>query len=164
MNKNKTASGNWRLPEKSLLDEGFSQPHYNIIPIVSEAYFEIEVNNLSKVEAAEYYYDLGFNVIPLEKGGKRPIGKWHILKTTRLSKQAATLKSYGNNIGVLTGRTSQNLFVIDCDSREGFYQQVKRLNSYGLANWLVETPRGGHIWLLSKDGEVREWKAGAIVS
>ena len=58
------------------------------------------------------------------------------------------------NIAVMCGRTSDNLFVLDCETKESFAHCIHMLQTRHIPLWAVVTARGGHIYLRSKDGEV----------
>jgi predicted transcriptional regulator len=109
----------------------------------------------SENEATELY-DLGFNVFPMKSGMKHPAGNWAVLNSTRLERNV--LENWNRrermNLAVMVGHTSRNLFIIDCDSKESFEYWQQELGNRDLAKWVVNSSSGGHIWLLSGDGEV----------
>ena len=113
------------------------------------------INVNSKVEAVQELYALGFNVLPLEFGSKKPAGNWKMLQTTRLPAGCLEWQFEGRNIGVLVGRTSMNLFVVDCDTDEAFNYWSSILHAKGLDKWIVSSVHGGHFWFLSEEGEVK---------
>lgn len=59
------------------------------------------------------------------------------------------------NLAVIPGRTSGNLFVIDCESPEAFRHHWEAAQARGLAPWAAETPRGGQLYFLCAEGEVK---------
>jgi hypothetical protein len=64
----------------------------------------------------------------------------------------------GANIGVMTGRTSGNLFSLDCDSMRT-YQLVKDvLDTLDLSYWQYESYRGGIFLMRLLEGEAKNGK------
>src|SRR5207302_1977381 len=55
---------------------------------------------------------------------------------------------------VLTGRHSNNLFVLDCDSPENFNRIRQALSDRNLNGWVRNSARGGQFWFRSVQGEV----------
>jgi hypothetical protein len=109
----------------------------------------------SKIIAVQELYAIGFNVLPLEYGTKKSAGDWKVLQTTRLPAYCLESQFRHRNVGVLVGRTSMNLFVVDCDSNESFNFWAEKLGKKGWDKWVVGSNRGGHFWFLSSDGEVK---------
>lgn len=103
-------------------------------------------------------YDMGLNTFP------QPIGKkgglpWKSLQFNRLDRDdrrygLQTLFAGKINLAVMCGRTSGNLFVIDCESRESLRHHMAQLHQRRIPLWVVQTARGGHIYLRARDGEV----------
>lgn len=94
------------------------------------------------------YCDMGFSVIPIIPGQKKPMIKWEQYQTTRANR--AQIESWWEkwpnaNIGIVTGEIS-DLFVVDIDTAEG----QANLLEYGfdsIVNPTVKTPRDGqHIY------------------
>lgn len=109
-------------------------------------------------ELACQYHDLGLNPFPLPYGEKMGY-PWKQLQYTRLDRNhplfgIRALTSERCNIAIMTGRTSGNLFVIDCESSDEFAYQVSMVQSRGIPLWTVKTSRGGHIYLRCKEGEI----------
>jgi hypothetical protein len=161
--KKETASRHWRQVENITSDHDISSIYFNTFDRQNKpAHGHIDANYGSVNEAALELFDLGLNVLPVKWGKKKPIGPWKILMSTRLPREAIDSEFRKVNLGVLTGRLSRNLFVVDCDSRASFDDERERLNSFGLAKWVVNTHKGGHIWLFSVDGEVQNFQQGGI--
>jgi hypothetical protein len=59
------------------------------------------------------------------------------------------------NLAVLCGRLSRNLFVLDCDESRLFERIGWELKNRKISPWIVASERGGHYWLLSDGGEVK---------
>lgn len=118
--------------------------------------------------AARHYYRLGLNVFALERGEKETHYKWGILKTTRLVDPDAlhpttpalysemfNLAFRDANIAIITGATSRNLTVLDCENAHSAELHRKEFERRGLHPWIVRTARGMHFWLLSQDGTLQ---------
>jgi hypothetical protein len=107
---------------------------------------------------ARELYDLGFNVFPQPFGKKFGL-PWKQLQYTRLD---ATDIRYGIealhqgkcNIAIMCGRTSGNLFVIDCETQDALNHHIAEAKARSIPLWIVETARGGHIYLRCIEGEV----------
>lgn len=124
-----------------------------------------EVFSLPMVES-HVLFDQGLNVFP------QPLGKkggypWRALRYTRLardSKKASLREAFlGNcNLAVMCGRTSGDLFVIDCETPKALSHHMEQLRKRSIPLWVVKTARGGHIYLRSTRGEVESIPAGVI--
>ena len=64
----------------------------------------------------------------------------------------------GANIGVMTGRTSGNLFALDCDSLRTYQLVQSALDNLGLSYWQYESYRGGVFLMRLLEGEVKNGK------
>lgn len=117
-------------------------------------------------EEAVRLYAIGLNVFP------QPLGKkggypWRKLQYTRLHPThdtygLKTLFSSRCNLAVMCGHTSDNLFVIDCESKIAFEHSLKQLRTRNIPIWAAETARGGHIYLHSNSGEVENVAPGQL--
>jgi len=70
---------------------------------------------------AQKYYELGFSIMPLKKGDKRPLLAWEQFQKTRPTQEQIDewCRVYPDaNIAIITGRVS-NLVVLDIDGPEG---------------------------------------------
>jgi len=67
------------------------------------------------------------------------------------------------NIGIMCGRTSRNLFVIDCETQDALEFHKKQMQLRNLPLWISETQRGGHIYMFSADGEVTNIPTGTLI-
>jgi len=130
--------------------------------ILEEYERAVDINNMDILTAANYYYDLGLNILPLKHKTKIPIMKWESLQNRRLPRSVIERLFRHRNLGVITGRSSMNLFVLDCDDQNTFNEQLDFLESDDLARWVVSTHRGGHIWLMSNNCEVNNYKDGKL--
>ncbi len=113
-------------------------------------------------------HDLGLNVFP------QPIGKkggfpWKALQFNRLERDHAR---YGlqpvfagnTNLAIMCGRTSGNLFVIDCESPAALRYHMQQLHQRQIPLWVVRTARGGHIYLRAAEGEVHNVVPGILAN
>lgn len=111
-------------------------------------------------------YQLGFNVFPQPVGKKAGL-PWKRLQYTRLH---PTHPHYGLkplfsrlcNTAIMCGRTSGNLFIIDCESEETLNYHLREMRKRRIPVWAVKTSRGGHIYLRSAEGEVANIEPGII--
>lgn len=111
-------------------------------------------------------YDRGLNVFPQPIGAKGGY-PWKQLQYTRLNREdelhgLLPLFAGQCNLAVMCGRTSGNLFVIDCESSHAFHYHCVQLEQRNIPVWSVETARGGHIYLRCEEGEVNNIKPGIL--
>lgn len=105
---------------------------------------------MSLMETALQLTSEGIAVIPCVKGAKEPaIASWLPFQENLPSELQVTAWFSGNNrnLGIICGKVSGNLLVVDCDSQEAYETFIK---SYGalLGNCpVVKTARGYHIYL-----------------
>jgi hypothetical protein len=105
------------------------------------------------LEEALKYLEMGYSVIPLRQGDKRPLVKWESFQKERATK-AMLISWWSNepnaNIGIVTGKIS-DLCVIDCDSEEAYKRVHENLN--GSNPPTSKTPRGGrHVYCANEEG------------
>ena len=105
-------------------------------------------------DAACELYDGGLNVFPTPRGSKEPYGRHTFLNTTRLWRGSLPGLLADRNIAVRTGRLSENLFVLDCDSYDTFDFVGEELKNRGINAWIRDGVDGGQYWLRSAEGEV----------
>jgi hypothetical protein len=89
------------------------------------------------------------------------------LQYTRLDRDHARYGLYALffgecNIAVICGKTSGNLFVIDCETKESFKQNIAELRKRSIPLWAAESARGGHLYLRCPEGEVANIDHGTI--
>ncbi len=106
---------------------------------------------------AKKLHRLDFNVFPLPAGKKGGF-PWKSLTYTRLQDMHLPfLFKFQCNIAVMMGRTSGNLFVIDCETEAALKEHVKNFRLAGIPIWMVKTNgkgNGGHLYLRCAEGEV----------
>lgn len=95
--------------------------------------------------------DLGFSVIPIERGGKLPLGKWKAAQSTAASLE--TVRQWAArdcNVGIVTGKVS-GLLVLDLDSQEA----VAEAEARGLPHTIsVRTAKGLHVYFRHPGGTI----------
>lgn len=108
-------------------------------------------------QAALKLHRLGFNVFPLPLGKKGGF-RWKKLVYTHLEFfHVLPLFAFPCNAAVMMGRTSGNLFVIDCETEAVLTEQTQKLRAAGIPIWMSKTggaAGGGHLFLRCADGEV----------
>jgi hypothetical protein len=98
-----------------------------------------------------FYYNQGFSIIPLKYKDKKPnIEKWQEFQEKRPTEQQIKewLKNgLFKNIGVICGKVSNNLVVIDIDEAQlvlDLSLDIDKIIEKG--SWVVKTGRGYHIY------------------
>ncbi len=114
------------------------------------------------------YAELEMTVLPIPHGTKHPNYRWLKFKWTKLHKLLNTesgtntlSKFYGlgeGGLAVVCGNPSENLFVIDCDSKEVLDAIRTMLALRGINAPCVFSARGGHLYLRSREGAVKTTK------
>lgn len=113
---------------------------------------------LTPAQTAQEYYRLGLNVTPQPRGQKGGL-TWQSNQYTRHAYGLLKEVFAGQvNVAVLTGRTSRNLFVIDCETETSLMHTIDQFRQRDLNVWAYRTSRGGHLWVFSADGEVDNLK------
>lgn len=113
------------------------------------------------LEALELYR-LGFNIFPILYGQKSG-GVWKDMQFTRLRRKDLRRVFTGRfNLAIMCGKTSCNLFVIDCESDHALAYHINQLKKRTIPLWVVKTARGGHIYLFCADGEVNNIPKGTL--
>lgn len=111
-------------------------------------------------------YDAGLNVFPQPIGQKGGL-PWKRLHYSRLNRDD---KNYGLrnlfagdcNVAIMCGSTSNNLFVIDCETNDSFLYHLQQMVDRDIPIWAAQTARGGHIYLHAKNGEVHNIELGTL--
>src|SRR5690606_12114937 len=95
--------------------------------------------------------DLGFSVIPVEHGGKLPLGKWKAFQLAHASLDTiAQWAARETNIGIVTGAIS-GLIVLDTDSAEATAEVERR----GIPDTVTgETAKGRHYYFRHPGGTI----------
>ena len=130
------------------------------IELEIEEYLD-RTKQLQLIKAALDLYDAGLNVFPIIQGKKEPYGTTKVLHTTRILRQDLASLVSRSNIAVMTGRNSNNLFILDCDSAADFESYGEKLNALGIHPRIRLGSKGGQYWMYSSAGEVNNTKIGA---
>ena len=105
----------------------------------------------SVIASAKQYAQLGFSVIPVAYCEKRPSVKWERHQHRRATETELN-KWFDNgqprNIGIVCGRVSHNLVVLDFDKPE-IYERFFATANLERETPVVKTARGMHVWLRS---------------
>ena len=117
---------------------------------------------------AKFYHEKGLNVIPVVFRDKKPALDWKEYQERRSTEEEIErwFSSGKYNIGVVCGKTSGNLFVIDIDASELWEKWNKQLLNEPEINWAVfgtwvhKSGKGVHIVFRAKDFEP---KSGVLI-
>jgi hypothetical protein len=101
------------------------------------------------LKAAHVYSRLGWRILPVQPGGKRPIlNDWVNAATTDIATIDAWVEQFSSaNVGIATGH---DFFVLDVDPKNGGFETLNKLiEKYGPLPKTVEaaTPSGGRHYL-----------------
>ena len=98
---------------------------------------------------AEDYASHGLSILPGFPRSKVPLVEWKAYQyepPSTFEREAMFSFEDNLNIGVVCGAASNNLAIIDAESKSSFTDQLKRCDRVGVADtWVDETLRGGHI-------------------
>lgn len=121
------------------------------------------LNTLPGLDTAQMFHSIGFNVFPLGYGTKNSFPyPWGRLNYTRLSEQSLPRAFAGAaNLAVMMGATSNNLFVLDCETPTIFEQFISELECRDVPICAVRSARGGHLYLRA-EGVVQNIPSGSI--
>ena len=114
------------------------------------------------IAEARALYTAGFNVFPIRWASKEPYGPHGIVTTARIHASFIPELFSDSNIGVMTGRLSQNLFILDCDDEATFETVGVELDKRQIAAWIRMGMRGGQYWLRCAEGEVGNVNLGKL--
>lgn len=110
-------------------------------------------------------HEMGLNVFPVpfaQKGG----WPWKQFQYIRLHPAQLLLAFQGQcNLAVMAGRTSNNLFIIDCETQDSFLFHGDQLAAAGIPIWSVRSggeKGGGHYYLFCKEGEIGNIPPGEL--
>ena len=104
--------------------------------------------------AIEYEKNFNFSIHPVNRKTKKPLLKtWksYQIKKAGPDQIEKWFSKYPNAaIGIITGKLS-GLFVVDCDTPEG-YQETMKLIPDAVTMPMVKTPRGQHLYFKYPEG------------
>jgi hypothetical protein len=145
-------------PNRALDTLNLTQPERNAL-----AETLLTGQDLTPTQRAAFdLYSMGLNVFPQFYGQKQGV-PWKALQSTRVEFNSLFHLFAGQvNLAVMVGKTSRNLFVLDCETEETFAFSINQMQKRHIPIWAVQTARGGHLWLFSADGEVHNIRAGTI--
>ena len=115
----------------------------------------------STLSYANKYLEQGFSFIPIEFGGKKPdLDSWKEYQerqTTKIEADRWLNNGKRHNIGIVCGKVSRNLVVMDFDSAEKlpFLFDFEKLRS---ETRVVRTARGFHVYFRLNSGPVNSSK------
>jgi DNA-binding transcriptional ArsR family regulator len=108
----------------------------------------------SMLSIANKYAEAGLSVIPIRAdGSKQPVGEWKTFQNEIAGPdELRNMFSNGAGIGIIGGRVSGNLEIIDFDEPAYYERLSESLLASGGADLLerlplVKTPRGFHLYL-----------------
>ena len=105
---------------------------------------------MTALEAALEYYRMGFNVIPLWYGEKKPIlSSWQEFQERRMTEEEVRKFFSGEerNIGIICGLTSGNLVAVDFDDME-VYEKAMQEGFYSTDDSALVEHYGGKIGIV----------------
>jgi len=100
-------------------------------------------------EYITHYLSLGLTPIRMKFRGKEAAGPWdkNIITSTNLDD---LLQDGPWNVGILLGKSSNNLIVFDYESKEALAEHYELLKEYNLKDlldtWVVQTGKGAHVY------------------
>ncbi|WP_287582432.1 phage/plasmid primase, P4 family [Candidatus Borrarchaeum sp.] len=98
--------------------------------------------------AALCYLQDGFSIIPLQYQDKKPTISWKEFQTRKASRDELEqwLNNGPINLGIVCGKVSGNLLVLDFDTEEDLHKAID-LDHYREKTKVVKTGRGYHVYL-----------------
>jgi len=113
-----------------------------------------DISRWTTLDYALFYLANDLSVIPIKPNSKEPaVTKWKVYQKERPSIKEVEkwFKGTDNNVGIVTGKISGNLAVLDFDNVQIFDEFVKALNDdlrkVVDETWRVRTSRGYHVYL-----------------
>jgi hypothetical protein len=98
---------------------------------------------------AAQYASHGLSIVVASPRSKVPLINWKAYQyepPSSFEREAMFSFEHDLNIGVVCGIASDNLAIIDAETREAFEAQIRQCERAGIADtWIDETFRGGHI-------------------
>lgn len=111
------------------------------------------MTNTPLYDAARYYtQELGFSVIPVVNGDKRPAVPWTEFQNRKPTNEEITEWFFGHDyqLGVVCGAVSGNLVVLDFETPESYAEWAKR-HPVEADTRTVETGKGIHVYLRTRE-------------
>jgi len=108
---------------------------------------------MSLLDWARFYYEKGLSIIPLKFKDKVPVIPWEKYQHERATIEVIEqwFKEGWKNIGIVCGKVSGNLIVIDFDDEELFSKFISEISNSELVDkfrntWIVKTGKGYHFY------------------
>lgn len=104
-------------------------------------------------------YALGLNVLPLIPQGKRAAINWKQRQSKPATPEEIELWSTRfdrHNVGIITGRSSDNIVVLDVDSPDARQELEQRFGPFPTTP-IVRSRRGWHLYFRDPTGELRNF-------
>lgn len=104
----------------------------------------------SMIGTALEYFRQGLASIPVPHGTKATDVPWRSYQSQAPSEDELTMMfadREGDNIAIICGEASGNLAVIDAETKPAFGRIIDEIERSDIDTWIVETARGGHIYL-----------------
>ena len=111
---------------------------------------------MDALSVALEYRDAGLAPIPVPRASKKaviPWRQWHD-RSPGPADLRAMFRDPSSNVGIVCGRSSGNLLVLDCENPRTFSDIGVRLAFAGIVTWTTQRPPngsdhdgGGHYWL-----------------
>nr|WP_176704182.1 bifunctional DNA primase/polymerase [Sulfolobus neozealandicus] len=116
------------------------------------------------------YLKHGLSVIPIKYKDKKPaLESWKEYQERQSTEEEIErwFSSGKYNVGIVCGKASNNLVVLDFDEKRGFdkwYEYIDanypHIRDMILSTWLEDTHNGVHVYLRVKDAVIRSSKVG----
>jgi hypothetical protein len=119
------------------------------------------VTQSSLLEHALGYHEVGFSVIPLKNGTKKPaIREWKRYQADRATetKIRKWFSSGRSGIGIIAGEVSGGLCIIDFDVADAYYIWAKKNPELSATLPTVKTRRGFHVYAKLPPNELRSFR------
>jgi hypothetical protein len=110
--------------------------------------------------AASEYLARGWKVVPVPKGGKKPvIDDWYTVCAQKAERDLSDLFRNGENIGVLLGEASNGLIDIDIDAPEALVFADEYLSDTHLVHGRTSKPRSHRWYVVPEMRETKQFRA-----
>lgn len=106
-------------------------------------------------EVLGLYRKLNLSLIPIVGGGKKPLISWQEYQTRpaddrKLNEWYLRYWSQGANIGIVCGKASGNLVVLDFDDRGEYWRFIAKNPDLAGRTLICQTPNGNHVYLRTR--------------
>jgi len=115
----------------------------------------LKAKNMSVVQNALHWYDIGVTPLPVVTGTKKIAIPWRTYQTERPTRREVikwfTWYPYWQNIALVCGAISNGLVVLDFDHGIDTYQQWQTMHPELADTYAVKTYKGAHAYLFCDD-------------